>query len=196
MINTRDLMDLLNSSSLARAPFKGDFDLSECAWPGLAIPNRFKEKSFFPSNGLDLNSFTHRVYEDLLDKNVDQEKARKIIPGLCEAVKNAYEHGNSLDNSKEIYFAQAILRDSVEFLVGDSGRIIKADFIPYVLLFRQKGNKKFNENIPGFYDFIGEMYAPIGHSGVGTKTMNISFSNIKYFKRDPKGLIVYLRKNL
>ena len=188
-----DIMDLKNPRSLARKPFGGSLDLSESTLHSVEIPVRFKTRSFIPNNGLDLGGIVRRIKKDLEKIGANDSFLRSTVYGVTEAVKNAYEHGNERDNSKEIFFAQSF-GENIEFLVGDSGNKLRGCFVPYVLLFRQKRQEIAHKVIPDFYSFCGEIYAPEGHSGIGTRTMNMCFEKVHYFKRKESGLLVYLCK--
>ena len=192
----QELMSLYSANSLARKPFGERISFSESGVSPVNIPERFKIRNFRPIQGLDLRKLSTSISRDLSKQGItDRVYVSQVISGLCEAVKNAYEHGNKEEGSKDIFFAKCYERKNIEFLVGDCGNELNGHFIPFVLLFRQKGEKSFFGNIPDFYSFSGEMYAPQGHSGVGTKTMHIGFDDVRYFVSPFGGLLVYLSRN-
>lgn len=192
-----ELMNLCSLNSLAKQPFGKMIKLSESGISPLEIPDRFKIRSFIPHNGLNLEGISRSISKDLVSLGITERGyIAQTTSGVCEAVKNAYEHGNREDSTKEIFFAKSYEKGKAEFLVGDQGGEIRGNFVPFVLLFRQKGHERFLMDVPDFYRFSGRLYAPQGHSGVGTKTMNIGFDDIEYFVGSNGGLLVYLGKHL
>ena len=194
-----ELMNLKSEKSLVRHIFdesseKRIIDLSTASISEVDIPSNFNDKSFFPKQSLDLNSVSEILSIDLKKLGANSDYIKKTIPGVCEAIKNAYEHGNLENGSKKITFAQLLSNKKVEFLVGDEGLTINSSFLPYVLLMRQKDVGKFYENVPNFYSFCGDLFAPKGHSGIGTKTMNLCFNKVHYYRKKDEGLLVHLEK--
>lgn len=189
-----ELMNLDNESSLVRTAFSQNIFLSKSNVPEVEIPFRFNIQSFFPDGGLNLSKLSKSFSELLSREGADEEYIKGTVPGVCEAVKNAYEHGNNYDNSKEIFLANSLSKEILEFLVGDEGGEIKKEFVPYILKFRQGIHDKVFTDIPDFYSFKREIYPPSGHSGIGTKIMNICFDKVNYFKSPRGGLLVHLTK--
>jgi len=64
----------------------------------------------------------------------------------------------------------------------------------YALLFKEIKNISKRDEIPDFYSFCGKEFAPLGHSGVGTKVINKCFDTVKYLTNSKDGLEIYLRK--
>ncbi len=193
MINSTDLMALGESSSLVRSLFNRNISLSELKIPILKIPNDF-ERIYFWENGFNLKDVSDYLREFLGKNNVFCDY-KKVIPGVIEAVKNAREHGNKYDNNKKVTLRSSCENNNLTFLVQDQGGEIDGNLVPYVLLFRQNNPDSFL-SLPDFYSFRGDYYAPEGHSGVGTKVMNICFPNRVNYFRGKEGLIVSLSKDL
>ena len=195
MKNGIELLDAYNSNSIIRNLFNKEINLMDFPVETAKIPASFKDYSFIPKEQLDLIKISKNLEESLKNSRINDEETSKTISGICEAIKNAYEHGNLKDNSKKIYLAKKFSKGKLEFFVGDEGWTINGNLFPYILLFREKNNKESLDEIPDFYSFCGQNYAPIGHSGVGTKVMNKCFEDIKYFKGE-KGLLVYMEKQI
>lgn len=195
MENIKDLLDLTEKDSLVRTPFRGILDLRELDLPTISFPiDGFKDISFIPKRGLDLEFLSESLRKRLSNMGVTKDYIRKTTSSLFEAIKNAYEHGNKESPEKLILLAESIDEKNVEFLVGDIGGRIDANLIPYLLLFRQGKHKEFYTDIEDFYSFKGDMFAPSGHSGAGTKVIHTGFENVKYFKNQFSGLTLYLSK--
>ena len=192
----KELLNLKDNNSLVRLLFQKQIDLAEPSLEEFEIPQKFKDESFIPKSGFDLSKICDNITEKIRKVCVSEDYISKTIPGLCEAIKNAYEHGNLKDNCKKITIARNFTKDELEFFVGDEGGKIDGNFFPYILLFRTNSSYGSNEDIPDFYKFSGKNYAPLGHSGVGTKTMNKCFDKVCYFKNKNNGLLVYLKKGI
>jgi len=189
-----EILNLVNPHSLVRKTFSTPLHLSQGGIVETTVPNRFSRKSFVPKNGLDLIKLSSSISEDLKNLGASEAFVRKTSPGVCEAIKNAYEHGNKMDREIPILFAQCF-GNEVEFLVGDRGDELNPNFLPYILLFRQKEQRENYLTLPDFYSFSGGLFAPLGHSGAGTKTINFCFGgNVNYYKRKGGGLLVHLHK--
>lgn len=197
MIKSEGLLDFGEKSSLIRSLFNQDFDLQGFNFPEIQIPRGFKSLSFIPGkNGIDLLDQVDRLKSFLKKNNISDTKYKRIVPGIIEAIKNAYEHGNLKDNSKKIYWHQKISPErDLEVFVGDEGGKVNGNLFSYALSLKGKSNSQIDSS-PDFYSFQGGIYAPFGHSGVGTKVMNRSFERVKYFKNKDGGLTVYLAKSL
>jgi len=189
----KEITNLNAKESLIRHSFEKEIDLSKLPLLEVKIPNRFKEDSFFPKNDFLLR-ISSKLNEQLEKFGANKEYIGRTVPGICEAIKNAYEHGNKKDVNKKIFFAKALSNKKIEFLVGDEGGKINGNFFPYVLLFRQKGYDKYYSTAPDFYKFLEELYSPLGHTGVGIRNMNVCFEEVNYFKRENGGLLVHLSK--
>jgi len=196
MNNAIELLDIENSKSLLRKRFKGVVNLSDLNIPVLNVPANFIDNSFNPGTNLDLVKLSSMESDYLLMEGYSERFIRRTVPGICEAVKNAYEHGNKRDPNKQIILARSLSQEKVEYLVGDEGGVIDANLFPYILLirkYRDKLNREYN-SIPSFYDFREEIFAPVGFSGVGTKTMHLCFDNVGYYKNSLGGLTLHLEK--
>jgi len=188
------ILDLYSRYSLIRKLFLENAELSLVGVPEVDIPSRFNIKSFIPKKGLDLCSLSDEIKNELVKIGVDKNCIKKTVPGVCEALKNAYEHGHKKDNSKEIFFADCFSDEKIEFLIGDKGDKLNPNFVPYGLIFKQKSHDEFYSKIPTFYNYVGELYSPVGHSGVGLKVMNMCFEEVDFFKSKFGGLLTYLSK--
>lgn len=191
-----ELMNLENRDSLARKGYSEIIKLSESGISYAEIPNRFKTNYFQIEEDLDLNIFYDHLRRIFKNHNLEEGVLGRLIPGVIEAVKNAHEHGNLKNPLKKVLLGRSVKGKKVEFLVGDQGGEIHGQFVPYVLLMREKGHNQDYSDAPDFYSFVGEPFAPVGHSGVGTKTMHIAFDDVRYFRRKNGGLLVHLKKDL
>jgi hypothetical protein len=202
MERDNELMNLKSEYSLVRGVFKGEvnfdghLDLNNSPAIDVSVPEDFEDMSFVPNKGLKLPSVIERISKDLLESGADEAYLRKTIPGVGEAIKNAYEHGNNRKRDKKITLARAISEGNLEFVVGDEGGIIDSTFFPYILVFREcnRGEDSFYRDVDDFYKFKKELFAPEGHSGVGTRVMNICFEGVHYYKKKGGGLLVHLEK--
>ena len=189
-----NLLGFKSEDSLVRSLFNKEIDLSTLNLAVFSIPKNFKNKSFVPKKGLVVVKFYSNLEKSLKKMGVEEEEIKLISPGVCEAVKNAYEHGNLKDNSKKITFAVRYYKNDLNFFIGDEGGKIDGNLFTYASHLRE--SKKILDTLDNFYSFCGKNFSPLGHSGVGTKVMNKCFDNIKYFKGENGGLLVYLEKKI
>lgn len=195
MINSSgELLNLHNPNSLIRVFFKDEIDLIDFNLSPLKIPKGFKDLSLTPKKNFNLVNICELLERDLLRSGAGLKYIKETLPGICEVIKNAYEHGNLKDNSKRIIIKRHFSKKEVEYIIGDNGGKIDGNLFPYLLLFRKNESNSLIDLIPDFYSFRGDSYSPLEHSGVGTKVMNKCFENIEYFKNQGKGLLVYLSK--
>ena len=110
-----ELLDLSTRNSLVRTQFTEKIDLSSTLIPKIEIPKGFRDRSFFPTHGLDLSKISEGISARLNEMGASKDYIRKTVSGLCEALKNAYEHGNEKDSSKLIVLAKSISREKLEF---------------------------------------------------------------------------------
>ncbi|HNZ52168.1 MAG TPA: hypothetical protein PKO02_02310 [Candidatus Pacearchaeota archaeon] len=189
-----ELFDISNLNSLVRAEFNKEINLKDYDTGFFRTPKNFKDFSFIPKKGLNLSRIIDTLEDDLTKKGADYFYLSQTIPGICEAIKNAYEHGNLEDNNKNIFLLRNFSKGNIEYVVGDEGGTINGNFIPYIFLIRENKKENSLDSAKDFYSFCGKNYAPKGHSGVGTKTMHKCFNQVKYFKNEQGGLMVNLIK--
>lgn len=197
MIKEKGLLDLDEGSSLVRTVFDKTINLNEFNFPSISIPSGFKNFSFIPGkNGLNIIDCVDKLKLYLQKEKISDSKHDHIIPGVIEAIKNAYVHGNKRNNDKRIFWHQKVEKNNtLEVLIGDQGGEINGNLFAYALKIK---DEKFNNlNLfPDYYSFCGKNYAPLDHSGVGTINMNKCFEKVRYFKNKDGGLTVYLGKKL
>jgi len=189
-----ELFDISNLNSLVRAEFNKEINLKDYDTGFFRTPKNFKDFSFIPKKGLNLSRIIDILEDDLTKKGADYFYLSQTIPGICEAIKNAYEHGNLEDNNKNIFLLRNFSKGNIEYVVGDEGGTINGNFIPYIFLIRENKKENSLDSAKDFYSFCGKNYASKGHSGVGTKTMHKCFNQVKYFKNEQGGLMVNLIK--
>jgi hypothetical protein len=188
-----DLLDLRNKNSFIRQTFNKNFSLDPEGIP-IFVPHSFKTLSFYPLGGLNLEKISKKLKTHLFDISATPEFMKKTIPGVIEAIKNAYEHGNKKDQTKQIIFLRKMDGRNLQYIIGNEGGKIDGNFFPYLDLIRQERYKGGLIIVPGFYAFCGKDYAPEGHSGVGIKDMHQCFQDVHYFKNQKGGLSVFLSK--
>lgn len=198
MIKSKGFLDFENKSSLVRTLFDKEIDLRQVEISPLKISGRFKDLSFVPGKkGFDLIKYMDKLKNCLRSYQISEFNFDGIVPGVSEALKNAYKHGNGKDNNKTIYWHQSFSnKNELEFFIGDEGGIIDGNLFSYALNLLTKSGAHQIEKVPNFYAFCGRGYAPLEHSGIGTKVMNQCFERIDYFKNNEGGLTVYLGKKL
>jgi anti-sigma regulatory factor (Ser/Thr protein kinase) len=190
-----ELLNLNDLDSLVRLEFDKEVYLNDYDLRSFNIPKSFRNFSFTPKKGFDLTRIMESLKKDLIVKGASIDYINKTIPGVCEALKNAYEHGNLENNDKKIFLARHFSKKNIEYVVGDEGGLLDGNFFPYALSIMDNKKEGSLDSSPDFYSFCGRSYAPKGHSGVGTKTINKCFDNVEYFKNEFGGLSVYLGKN-
>lgn len=191
-----ELLNVNDTDSLIRIEFDKEVNLGDYDLHSFETPKRFKNFSFIPEKGFDLTRIMEPLEKDLMRKGAKIDYIHRTIPGVCEAIKNAYEHGNLEDNNKKIILARSFSKKKIEYVVGDEGGSFNGNFFPYVLKIRDSQKQDNLDSALDFYSFCGKSYAPKGHSGVGTKTMNKCFDEVKYFRNELGGLSVHLVKDI
>jgi anti-sigma regulatory factor (Ser/Thr protein kinase) len=192
-IHELDLLNFEQKNSVVRKVFDkkislDDFEITEYS------PRSFKDRSFVPSKGLNLSKLNDYFTVSLKKLNSSLEYIKETIPGIIEAIKNSYEHGNLEDNSKKITLLEKLNSKEVSYIVGDQGGKIDGNLFSYVNMIRTKKSLGKQNEIESFYSFCGESYAPLGHSGVGSIVMHKCFDEVLYFKNKEGGLSVLLSK--
>ncbi|MDO8467655.1 MAG: ATP-binding protein [Nanoarchaeota archaeon] len=183
-IHDNELLNLDFRNSLVREMFTKDVILSQLKIPPIVISPDFEDKSFYPSSEKGLYSHSYQFGDGLRD----QRFPRKILAGVHEAVRNAYQHGNHKDKTKKILLASKISEDSALFLIGDEGGVINQDFVPYILRFRQSTYPL----ITSFYKFSDKSRPYPENQGLGLSTMHLLFDDVQFFRGENGGLVTYL----
>ena len=102
-----ELLNLYSPHSLIRQSFSNEIKLPEFNIPKAKNPKRFKINSFYPGVDLNLLELSMSISKDLKRIGSSERSIKKTVPGVCEAVKNAYEHGNNMNEDSEIFFANS-----------------------------------------------------------------------------------------
>lgn len=189
-----ELLNVDDLGSLVRLEFDKEINLSSYDVRSFNTPKNFMDFSFIPRKGLNLVKIIDFLEKDLIKKGADLTYLNQTIPGICEAIKNAYEHGNLENNSKKVFLLRHFSKDKTEYLVGDEGGVLNGSFFPYILSIRENKREDSLDSVQDFYSFCGKNYAPKEHSGIGTKTMHKCFNQVKYFRNEQGGLVVHLSK--
>ena len=185
--NENELLNLDERTSVLRSAFSKEINLASIDILPVKIPSDFQDYSFYPSSDTNLRDNSLQFGSELRDNGY----SRKLLSGLHEAVRNAYQHGNRKDNSKKIILAKKIDEEHASFFVGDEGGIINQDFLPYILRFRQS-------NLPiisSFYRFSSKPRAYPENEGLGMSVMHLVFDSVQFFRNEHNGLLVLLEKD-
>lgn len=182
-----ELLNLDNKNSVIRETFEKDINLMEIPLEHLVIPEYFCNNSFYPDSEKSLLENALIMKKLLAENGFDI----KLIAGLHEAIRNAYQHGNNKNPKKKIIFQNFVDKKNAQFFVGDEGGRIHPDFFPYVLRYRT--SKDYSKSTD-FYNFSSKRKLP-ENSGIGLMTMHLVFDNVRFFKDISGGLLTYLEKN-
>ncbi len=175
---------------LAKQRMDGNIIISKLE-PKIKIP------SYFNKIDVKLDNFNYaqdirKIIEPISRKVEKFGFSHNIFTGLYEALLNAYQHGNKFDDDKKLILGSNYNEDKLEFIVGDSGKILHKNFFRFILKHRERTDN--GSSFINWYKFSGELRSNI-NNGTGTSFMHAYFDNIKYFNSlDTKGLGVYLAK--
>jgi len=114
-----------------------------------------------------------------------------LFTALYEAMLNAYQHGNQLDETKPVQVAYKIGDNNAEIGVIDQGGLISPAFIPFIKRHRLGMHK---ERFLDWYSFTNQD-KPKTNNGTGTSFMHTYVDNVQYFKSADGGLVCHLTKH-
>ena len=150
---------------------------------------KYKDYSFIPKSEEDVKQQAENFGPALIGRGYSQ----KMLIGIKEVLRNAFEHGNQRDLSKKIILYSKIDECSAKFIIGDQGEV-RDSLFEYLGEF----NGKDFSQIRSFYEFL-QKTQPRTNGGAGIKliyylTSKGIFDEVRYSKGEKKNLLVCLQK--
>lgn len=141
------------------------------------------------------SSQTREIINPILNEAENKGYKPNISTAIFEAVKNAFEHGNSRSPNKSILIGHKFNDKSLELLVCDKGKELHKSFLRFILAQR---NKKSETNFLKWYEFSKtKPRENTDNLGLGTSFIHAYMDKIGYFyNSESDGLALYMRKNL
>ena len=183
-----DIVSLELASSLARVPFRFEesINLSDYDLPKIGLDDSYTSRRFNIPRGKDTLDF-HSSLAKICKEARHTGKQEKLLSGLYEAFRNAWQHGNGKNPEKAIEVSYKSTDNDFEVVVSDEGGKISTDFVPFILLHRQGMDKPLS-----FYNFSPTAKILEENSGNGTFVMHMTADEVNYFKNYFGGLSVQL----
>ncbi len=82
------------------------------------------------SNDKSIAQLTNLLDNVLKTANVSSDTYANVVISLIEAVKNAIEHGNKLDENRTVSINYTTIPEYLEFEITDSGEGFKQEKVP------------------------------------------------------------------
>lgn len=184
-----DLFSLGNPGSLARRSYKGTISLqSNYSLPLFHSEEEYSSVEIYFRKNQGVLEHLETLKEICLQIPSDIPKRERFFSGLVEAVKNANEHGNKKDSTKKVSILYRTTEEEFEAVVSDQGGILRASFIPYVLLHRQGLTAPIS-----YYRFDRTAKQNSGNGGIGTFILHASCDEVNYFRNSDGGLSVQIK---
>jgi anti-sigma regulatory factor (Ser/Thr protein kinase) len=175
-----DIADLEDQLSIARQRLTRDGEIAHEAiqTPNYHIPEQYKREIRSPAEWIGGSSNALEAIREWtrpIRTEIESHGWEAAWSGIDETLKNAYQHGNAEDPTKDILLAWRSNRYRLDVVVEDEGVApLEEHMIPHILNLREKGTAA-----PGFYDLKGTE-PPKNHAGVGMKTQHYTFDEVEY----------------
>lgn len=187
-----DIFSLDDSNSHIRSKLRENpIIFSNSNLKRIRIPSHYKKQEL----SLPTNNYGNEIRREVeLIGSLAEEKgfSPNIFTAVYEAVLNAHQHGNKLDESKRILIGTNITKKNLEVVVADEGEMLHPEFSAFILNLRNTPN--IAAQTFSWYAFSGEEQPEI-NNGTGTSFMHTYMDEIRYFQSSELGgLAVYMSK--